>query len=194
MAFSYISRIKLTIIAGNLARIISTLLLMYTLYVTIRYLFESIGEGRTLPKDFFLGLMPYIANAFIAIVLIYLSDKLYDVTKSMEGRIIDQMVGFIKMYGSIPLPIIVEKFDFKSEKEAEKFLAEIVSKKADVKFKIDTHTRCVELSGDVRVPKLSGERERVSEYIAKLEELYKAGEISEEVYLKLKSEYESKLK
>jgi hypothetical protein len=194
MVFSYISRIKLTIIASNLARIISTLLLMYTLYVTIRYLFESIGEGRTSPKDFFLGFMPYIANAFIAIVLIYLSDRLYDVTKSMEGRIIDQMVGFIKMYGSIPLPIIVEKFDFKSEKEAEKFLAEIVSKKADVKFKIDTQTRCVELAGEVKVPKLKDEREKVSEYVAKLEELYKAGEISEKVYLKLKSEYESKLK
>jgi hypothetical protein len=195
-----LTKVKVLRFAEYVVDFIAAILGLYATYLLIVKLFlplfsfQSSSSSRPIIFDIS-ALIQVILFIFAAVIISRTGKYLADERLQISNNLDNEIIGIINVYGDISLQELSEKFKMKLE-EAEKWIAKLNAKK---KFDgiIDKSTMRVysrPLGQENKFsPELSSTKilESKSERLKRLEELFKEGKISEQVYTQLKKEYES---
>jgi hypothetical protein len=169
--------------------LIAVILALYAIYLTIKIIYPP---PFSFPPSS--SLIQIISFIFSAIIISRFGKYILNEYSQISNNLNNEIIGVINVYGEISLLELSKKFKMKPE-ETEKWIAKLNTEK---KFegRIDKNTMKVygKSAEQENIFKLESQTEIVeskSERIKRLEELFKEGKISEQVYSQLKKEYEN---
>ena len=160
------------------------------------FLFYILLPAIDLTKPIMLEHPGFWITAIVAGLFFYSSRLISELSEKTREEIELNLVGLLHIYGRMGLSELARKTGLR-EGEVIAWLAKLsLDRKFD--YRIDKETREVILiEGEGRISATSNARsaaKRIREYLEKLKQLYETGEISETAYMKLREEYQKKLR